>query len=169
MGVDLKARAKRAEKYRDKLKREGKCANGCGRPRRFGKALCDPCGEEAKSRSKQHVQDKRKLGECVNCLEQAISGTKLCEAHTKAQKQAVWKNAREVKTVLFNHYGGLKCVWPSCPEIDLDVLSLDHVNDNGAEERRALAMVGGGSNFYRWLKKQGYPTGVSIVVHEPSI
>ncbi len=32
--------------------------------------------------------------------------------------------------------GTLQCCWPDCPVIDIDILTLDHVHDNGAKHRR---------------------------------
>ena len=161
------AHAARTKKYRERLKREKKCANGCGRPRDLNRVLCVLCGEENKLRTKRHVQDKRQRGECVHCSEKAVTGLgtrrPFCEKHRALHKKAVCKNAREVKETLFGHYGGSVCAWPDCGSTDLDVLSLDHINDNGADERRSLAIVGGGQNFYRWLKKQGYPPGYQVL------
>jgi len=54
----------------------------------------------------------------------------------------------------------LRCSWPNCLISDIDMLVLDHINDNGAEEKRQL----GGSNgrghiFYQHLKSLRFPAG----------
>jgi hypothetical protein len=49
---------------------------------------------------------------------------------------------------------GNKCI--CCGEAASIFLTIDHINDNGAEERRQLNNPGG-HRFYRLLKKQGYP------------
>lgn len=51
----------------------------------------------------------------------------------------------------FDAYGG-KCAL--CGEGSQEFLCLDHVGNNGKEER---ALVGGGRHLYRYLRKQGYP------------
>ena len=61
---------------------------------------------------------------------------------------------------------GLKC-WHEgpCQVIDIKVLDLDHVNDNGAEERKMIFGTnyrGGGYRFLIWLKSQGYPEGYQV-------
>lgn len=48
-------------------------------------------------------------------------------------------------------YGG-KCV--RCTVSDIDLLDIDHINNNGAEHRKIDLF---GYNLYRLLKKQGYP------------
>lgn len=68
------------------------------------------------------------------------------------------KRRRQIKSSVFNHYG-LICV--KCGFDDIRALQIDHINNNGAEERKSL---GGGQNFsgwrfYEYLIKQNYPTG----------
>lgn len=60
-----------------------------------------------------------------------------------------------VKRLTIETYGG-ECV--CCGENTLEFLTIDHIDGNGAEERHNLNM-GGGHQFYHWLKKQGYPKG----------
>jgi hypothetical protein len=54
---------------------------------------------------------------------------------------------------LFHYSGGdIRCV--CCGERTIEFLGLDHVNDDGAEHRRAVG--GGGRPFYTWLRKTAY-------------
>lgn len=65
--------------------------------------------------------------------------------------------ARQLKQQAFEAYGGVKCAWPGCNETRLDVLSLDHIAQDGAERRRQGEP--GGRQLYARLKSQGYPPG----------
>jgi hypothetical protein len=49
-------------------------------------------------------------------------------------------------------YGSM-CV--CCGESNPDVLTIDHVNNDGAEHRRVIGR--GGNVFYVWLRKNGFP------------
>jgi hypothetical protein len=62
----------------------------------------------------------------------------------------------------FRHYGGNhpKCV--CCGEDNIEFLTIDHINGNGAEHRRS---VGSGANFYFWLKKNNYPEGFQVLCY----
>jgi len=73
-----------------------------------------------------------------------------------------WAAAQELKYMLFQHYsGGIpKCV--HCPETDITVLCIDHINNDGYEHRKT---IGGGSQIYRWLKRHNYPTGYQVLCH----
>ena len=46
-----------------------------------------------------------------------------------------------------------------CGEQDIDVLCIDHVDDSGAEHRRAIA----NHNLYFWLKACNYPQGYQVL------
>jgi hypothetical protein len=49
-----------------------------------------------------------------------------------------------------------------CGIKDLRVLSIDHINGDGARQRKELGN-GGGRSLARWLKKRGYPEGYQIL------
>lgn len=64
---------------------------------------------------------------------------------------------REFKSIVLNKYGNV-CTW--CGYDDIRALQIDHINNNGAEERKSL---GGkqfsGWRFYEYLIKQDLPDG----------
>lgn len=65
-----------------------------------------------------------------------------------------------LKAEVLAHYGKrgkLQCSWRRCRIVDIDMLSLDHVNDNGAEHRRT--MRGWGRDLYAFVKRENYPPG----------
>lgn len=77
---------------------------------------------------------------------------------TILEKQAYEKNRQlKLKNEVFNAYGGFMC--NCCDETIKEFLSLDHINNNGAEERKKN--LGGqnqsGTKFYRWLKQNKFP------------
>jgi hypothetical protein len=56
---------------------------------------------------------------------------------------------------VIKEYGG-KCKCPGgCPVTEPDWLSVDHVFGGGVAHRKELKLIG--LDFYRWLKKQGFP------------
>lgn len=71
------------------------------------------------------------------------------------------KSERVLKVETLSHYGRdkkLQCSWPDCFVDDLDVLSLDHINNGGCKERKG-AKRAGGITFYRYLRRRQYPSG----------
>jgi hypothetical protein len=66
-----------------------------------------------------------------------------------------YKRNLSFKTECVSHYSDNTCKCSKCGENDMDVLCLDHINDNGAEHR---AIVGsGGKVMYRWAIKNNFP------------
>lgn len=52
-----------------------------------------------------------------------------------------------------------------CGYADLRALDIDHMNDDGAAKRRGLFgdRLSAGTTYYRWLRKNGYPSGYQIL------
>jgi len=65
--------------------------------------------------------------------------------------KAVHKARVKVRLDMIKAYGG-KCV--RCGISDVDVMDIDHINNNGAEDRKNHLH---GYNLYRHLKKHGWP------------
>ena len=60
--------------------------------------------------------------------------------------------------------GEIKC--KQCGETDIDVLCLDHIENNGADHRKELGIAArgrNGSNTYETLKKAGWPPGLQVL------
>jgi len=92
---------------------------------------------------------------CMNC--QFRKRYKEPENPTKSQLQRL--NYRKlVKSECLGHYGNI-C---PCGEDDLNVLSLDHINDDGAKHRSEIGMRG--YNFYMWIRKNEFPNDPPLQV-----
>lgn len=63
---------------------------------------------------------------------------------------------KKLKRECFEQYGGIKCCCPGCDVTILEFLCLDHKNDDGGKQRKKLK-ISGGINFYRMLKRKGWP------------
>ncbi|MBD0372781.1 MAG: hypothetical protein ICV60_18195 [Pyrinomonadaceae bacterium] len=68
--------------------------------------------------------------------------------------EAMRRHVYKLRIETFAAYGG-QCA--CCGESALEFLAIDHVNGGGSKQRRELKRRG--VNFYRWLKKQGFPQG----------
>ncbi len=68
-----------------------------------------------------------------------------------------------LKRDVFSHYGSGVCA--VCGFSDIRALQLDHVNHDGADQRRLVGRVrtAAGTTFYRWLRRTGYPSGYQIL------
>jgi hypothetical protein len=73
-----------------------------------------------------------------------------------------------LKIEVLSHYGPdgkLQCAWPDCTVTDVDMLSLDHINNDGAQDRKSGTRGGGGNKTYCRVRKQGFPDGFQTLCH----
>lgn len=68
-----------------------------------------------------------------------------------------------VRDEVFTAYGGYRCA--CCGETEPMFLTIDHINNDGADHRRELKTLigGGGSAFFAWLRKNKFPTGFQVL------
>lgn len=124
----------------------------------------------ARPRRPHRFNGNREEKQCPKCHEWktldefSIDKTKFdqlkCACKT-CDRQAVAVSSWNVKIKVLDAYGGCCAV---CGIINPQYLSIDHINDNGAEHRRKIG-VSTGSHFYLWLKKHNYPPGYQILCH----
>lgn len=66
------------------------------------------------------------------------------------------------KIEMLTHYGNA-CV--CCGEGQSEFLVLDHINNDGAQERRSLHSGRGGAAFYARLRRLGWPPGYQLLCY----
>lgn len=88
---------------------------------------------------------------CIIC--QKDIKNKYCKDNK--EKICIYKKIydRNQKQIVVDNYGG-KC--NCCGESKIEFLTIDHVNNNGAEDRK-LHKDKTGSGMYRWLIKNNFP------------
>jgi len=73
-----------------------------------------------------------------------------------------YRRVAALKLETLTHYGpngSLGCCGEACIVIDVDMLSLDHINNDGAAHRRAIGKNKVGEKMYRLVKSEGFPSG----------
>ena len=118
--------------------------------------LCIRCEETLTRANVYPYQDYTRM--CKKCFYSR-------SAEYRVRNKSHEKYVINQKISTLSHYSkNLECA--NCGETDLVVLSVDHINDDGARHRREIAKnarSGGGSNFYRWAKKHNYPSGFQVL------
>ena len=88
------------------------------------------------------------------------------ERNPGKQSAYMKKSNLKLKRQVMDAYGG---ACSCCGETELVFLTIDHMNDDGAEHRRQLAAERGGSwgqagaPTYRWLRDNGFPEGFQVM------
>lgn len=144
-------------------RKSGKCSN-CGSDPVPGKKQCRRCLNTAKSGTRRYrkknpnafkiqYHEAKRLGYCVSCRvpEKPRYRGLLCFDCSLTERQ------RQVKTKYkaMQKYGG-KC--SCCGEGRIAFLTIDHVNNDGADRRREPGYHGGGAFYRRLLRIEVDPT-----------
>jgi|SRR3990167_901244 len=95
-----------------------------------------------------------------------LKATKRWQAnHPGAHNLRCASYTEKIKLEVFEHYGGA-CV--HCGITDPDVLTIDHIAQNGAEHRKSMS--GGRKNsMASWLRSNGYPEGFRLLCYNCNI
>lgn len=69
---------------------------------------------------------------------------------------------QELRALILLHYsdGILRCL--HCKTTDIEVLCIDHTNNDGEKHRKT---VESGSKLYCWLKRNDFPEGFQVLCH----
>lgn len=116
-------------------------------------SLCKKCTYPTYAQSQKDSTKKYRQKNQEKVLAWRLAGTPKLRVDNTARRI-------EIRLETLSYYGPnhtLQCSWPDCTIVDSDMLVLDHINDNGAAQRKEGC--GRGWNFYRWLKKHEFPAG----------
>jgi hypothetical protein len=117
------------------------------------------------ARERQVRYDKyqryKREGRCINCGRHERSNGLKCSICNEVARLASLRSARRLRDAAFEAYGGPICI--CCGETERMFLTLDHVNNDGAEHRRQIQSGNESKNLYTWLKKHGYPSGFQVM------
>lgn len=156
-----------AKKYRKERRQKraelGLCTR-CNNRAVEGFTDCRNCMDEAEEYGKALRKKCRRLKICIRCGNKSRLGSLRCDTCSKVTNDRNRKRHRLVKTKVLTHYGKngfLQCCWNGCEVNDIDMLTLDHVENNGADHRKGYTKSGrgGGSKLYDLLIRQGFPKG----------
>lgn len=149
-----KCNAVRAANVKESRRRrieKGLCPK-CGDPPTAGFFYCLPCKAKMEGNQRKHYIAKRARGICRACQEPALPGFAYCEVHRKRVRQ----RRQATKQKVFDYYGG-KCA--CCGETERGFLTIDHVNNDGANQRKTLPS----DRLPAWLVRNGFPEGYQIL------
>ena len=70
-------------------------------------------------------------------------------------------NRQRTRRACLAHYSQGKLICACCGEKHIEFLGIDHINNDGAQERKRL----GHGNIHQHLKNLGYPDGYRVLCH----
>ena len=128
----------------------------CVKIRSLARSKNPGIGKGGVNKNKTHCKNGHALSEQNVQISTNRQGYKLRSCKTCARNQK-----RELKNKVIAGYGG-KCSWPGCDVIDPDMLTIDHVEDDGAKERLHTNNIGGFA-IHRKIVREGFPPEYQIL------
>jgi hypothetical protein len=103
-------------------------------------------------------------GLCMDCgrPREASGSASYCSPCRTRRAAANNEHSRATRLSAVYHYSGQNPRCACCGEAGLAFLTLDHVNNDGAEHRRRHK---GHQGTYRQLKADGYPPGIQVLCY----
>jgi len=70
-----------------------------------------------------------------------------------------------LKLEVISHYSNGTMCCGGCGYSDIRALQIDHVNDDGANKRRAThgKRTAAGADYYRWIRQHNFPKGYQVL------
>lgn len=84
------------------------------------------------------------------------------EEHREEHKENLRIWAQKIRLEILQKYSGEYPKCAHCGTDDLEVLTIDHINNDGAEHRRSIKLPAG-TAFYYWLRNNSYPKGFQVL------
>ena len=87
-------------------------------------------------------------------------------SHKEQYNASKYRYRDRLKAEAISIYSDGLSVCAICGEDDIDVLCLDHINDDGAEHRKQIGIAGrstSGTNTHAALKREGWPKGIQVL------
>jgi hypothetical protein len=112
-------------------------------------------------------EDNPEACSVVSCRRERLPDRSLCAYHKETIYDQNVKIKLNRKVKVLTYYGPghtLGCSWEGCNVTDIDMLSLDHVNNDGANDRRN-GKGGSGDALYRQAEREGYPERFQTLCH----
>ncbi len=160
--ADCQERDRKRWTRRPPRKRDPHFCLNCGAgPLSYRARLCDTCKANAEVRQRRTWADKAAADHlCLQCCKPKPigSGKDLCP--DCLDKRKIERNT--VKQRCMDGYGG-GCA--CCGTRFLPFLTIDHINNDGAEHRTSGRLPSGGSGtvFYRWVIRHNFPSDLQCL------
>ena len=108
------------------------------------------------------MKPKKTLSEQQSAMQKRLARNQQQSYLRKREQRLIYARAHnlEVKAEVLTHYGWdgtLRCCWDGCSVNDVDMLTLDHTADDGAQKR--ASGEGNGQGLYKKLRKLNFPAG----------
>lgn len=130
---------------------------------RSNKKLCSiECKKEYNKKYKREWYNKpENRGKILEKLREYRENNKEILNEKKRKRSREERRVMRLAALEYYSKGSMDC--ECCHENNIEFLTLDHIDGGGGKHRKELKKKGIGSNFFIWLRKQGYPSGLRVL------
>jgi hypothetical protein len=131
----------------------------CGTKKlKLGYRTCSKCLKKRAHFAQIRKKKFKKLGICVDCSNKVKKHHIRCEKCLQIVRDSGKKYDLKKKKECLIKYSKGKCCCKYCGIKDLRVLTIDHINNNGASHRKKIK-----DKIYEFLIKRKFPTGYQVL------
>ncbi len=127
---------------------------------------CKRC-KKLKTESAFRQIGNRRTKLCEDCRARALSAFHASNGKNRGKYTDMMRErSRAARILVLQKYGG-KCA--CCGESEVRFLALDHVANDGAEHRREMGVIYGGTLIVSWALRNGCPDTLQVLCHNCNI
>lgn len=141
---------------RKRLKASGLCV-ACGELASGGRLQCQKCLLKTNASGRSTYERRKLLKICHVCSKPVKNGRTVCIPCAKRHSQKAAKRRLEIKLRVLGEYGG-RCI--CCGERNLEFLTIDHINNDGAQHRKKIGNAGA---VYKWIISHDFPKDFQVL------
>lgn len=132
----------------------------CGLLPRVNAYRCEDCSTKYNDYMRARHAAAKEQQLCPRCGKNPpAEGNTYCDGCLSRARKNLKRDRQRRKLIVLEAYGGFCCC---CGESNPDVLCINHIHHNGAEERKKY---GSGERFYKYLIKNNFPPGYDVRCH----
>lgn len=99
-----------------------------------------------------------KNSNCLRCSRERTANYARRNEVRRASHHRTWQPLKIEVLTCYGFGGVLRCCWNGCTVDDIDMLTLDHVNNDGNKHKKEGRKTRlSGRELYRWVKNNNYP------------
>lgn len=144
-------------KYQQRMIFEGRCPQ-CGVENQAKTRRCPPCHQKHLEDGRARYRRRKKTGTCFLCGNPLDLNGVMCGTCNDSNRVKV---RQERKSLLEKVYEGYGAICACCGETNRVFLQIDHVNNDGAQERGGRRSLG--ATFLRRILREHFPDRYQIL------
>lgn len=118
-----------------------------------------------REKNREHIREYQRARQRRFCIERPELVKAINKRYYQLHREEQLKDSKEYRRrrrlQVIEHYSNGTNACACCGEKHIEFLTIDHINNDGAEHRKKIGLGGGAT--YGWLVKNNYPKGYQVL------